>query len=151
MFDIAFLENEPTYNHEDGWSGLGGRIVLGTCSERFISPVELWGRRDYERQWIEGANRLLGGATESAFVEQAGRVWWTAWREGESVVVQQRLLIADESMSRAWSARADGMPYELVGKRETRSDFGGPLSQWLLSLADLQAFVGRRIRETSAG
>jgi hypothetical protein len=151
MFDIAFLENEPTYTDEDGWSGLWGRIVLGEFSERFISPVGWWGPGEYERQWIEGANRLLGGATESAFVEQAGRVWWTAWREGESVVVQQRLLITDASMSRAWSARADDLPYELVGKRETHSDGGRPLSQWLLTLADLQAFVGRRIRETGAG
>ena len=146
MFDIAFLENEPTHTDEDGWSGLWGRIVLGEFSERFISPVEWWRRGDYERQWIEGANRLLGGATNSAFVEQAGRVWWTAWREGELVVVQQRLLIADESMSRAWSALADDLPYELVGRRQTHSDDGQPLSQWLLSVADLQAFVERRIR-----
>jgi hypothetical protein len=150
MFNIAFLENEPTYTDEEGWSGLWGRIVLGEFSESFISPVGWWRRNDYERQWIEGANRLLGGAPESAFVEQAGRVWWTAWREGESVVVQQRLLI-HESMARAWSAVADDLPYDLVGKRQTHSDDGRPLSQWLLGVADFQAFVERRIRETDAG
>src|SRR5215813_867818 len=104
MFDIAFLENERTYIDEDGWSGLWGRIVLGEFSETFVSPVERWSRGDYQRQWIHGANRLLGGAAESAFVEQAGRVWWTAWREGDSIVLQQRLLIADDSMSQTWSA-----------------------------------------------
>lgn len=29
MFDIAFIESEPTYIDDDGWSGLWGRIVLG--------------------------------------------------------------------------------------------------------------------------
>ena len=73
-------------------------------------------------------------------------MWWTAWREGESVFVQQRIVIADESMSRARSALADALPYELVGRRRTHSEEGESVSQWLVSLADLREFIERRTR-----
>ena len=145
MFDIAFILNEPPYLDEDGRQGLWGRIVLGDFSERFVAPTRWWSRVEYERQWVDGANRLLAGARESAFVEQAGRTWWIAWRESESVFVQQRLLVADE-MAPARLAVVSELPYELVGDRETHSEDGSPISQWLVGVDDVRAFVERRAK-----
>src|SRR4051794_38491273 len=95
MFDIAFIPGEPPFEDEEG-RGLWGCTVLGGFSERFIAPIGWWSRQDYERQWIEGAERLLRGEASSAFAVEAGRVWWTAWREGRDVIIQQRYLITDE-------------------------------------------------------
>jgi len=143
MFDIAFIDDEPPYLDEEGWTGLGANIKLGDFSERFVAPIGLWQRVDYERQWIDGARRLIEGKRESAFVAEAGRLWWTAWRVGQQVLVQQRLLV-DDSMARAWAADLQDLPYNLVGQRDTVSNDGEPLSEWKVTLPDLRAFVSRQ-------
>jgi hypothetical protein len=149
VFDIAFLPGEPPYDSPNGWTGLWGETALGEFREGFCAPVGAWGRADYERQWVDGARRLIGGARESAFVVEAGRLWWTAWRDGEDVVVQQRLLV-DEAMAPAWTARAGELPYELVGPRETHAEDGQPFSEWRVRLADMEAFVARRAGAAAA-
>jgi hypothetical protein len=142
MFDIAFVDGEPPYEDEEG-TGLWGCTVLGDFSERFIAPTGWWSREDYERQWIEGAQRLLAGEPVSAFTVEAGRVWWTAWREGAEVIVHQRYLFADE-MAPARTAAASELPYELVGPRRGASEEGFSVSEWRVSIDDLRDFVARR-------
>jgi hypothetical protein len=143
VFDIWFNLDESAYVDEDGWPGLWGRIVLGEFAERFVAPIGSWSRSDYERQWIEGAKRLIDGAVESAFVEEAGRRWWTAWRVGVEVLIQQRLLV-HQSMKPAWTATPEEIPYDLVGQRQTHSANGEPISEWTVTVADLEDFVARR-------
>ena len=142
MFDIAFIPGEPPYVDEEG-PGLWGETVLGAFSERFIAPTDWWSREDYERQWIEGAERLLRGEPSSAFAVEAGRVWWTAWREGGEVIVQQRHLVTDE-MAPARTAEAAEMPYALVGERGRR------VSEWRVSLDDVRDFLARRRKADDA-
>jgi hypothetical protein len=136
MFDIAFIPGEPPFEDEE-WIGLWGCTVLGEFRERFIAPTGWRGRADYERQWIEGAERLLRGEPSTAFAIEAGRLWWTAWRESAGVVVQQRLLVTD-AMAPARTAEASSLPYELVGAR------GDNVSEWRVRFDDLRAFVARR-------
>jgi hypothetical protein len=144
MFDIAFIPDAPPYvDDEDGWHGRWGRTVLGDYQERFVAPVEGWRPADYERQWILAARRLIAGHASSAFSIEAGRLWWTAWRVGDDVVFQQRLLVAEE-MRPAWSASADAIPYELVGERRSLSDEGDQVSEWRVPLDDIREFLTRR-------
>jgi len=143
MFDLAFLPERPLHVDEEGWRGRWGLSVLGDFEETFIAPIEWWQPGDYERQWILGARRLLDGAGASAFAVEAGRLWWTAWRDGAEVVIQQRLLLAEE-MAPAWTARADAIPYELVGQRVTHTEEGDAVSEWRVALLDIQNFEARR-------
>lgn len=148
MFDIAFIPGEPPFegkdeDEEEEWTGLWGRTVMGDFSERFIAPIGFWQRDDYERQWIDGAERLLRGESPSAFVVEAGRIWWTAWREGADVFVHQRFLVLDE-MAPAWTAMPADLPYALIGPRHTHSDEGTTISQWRVSVDDMRDFVARR-------
>ena len=124
MFDIAFIRDEPPYEDEEGRTGPWGFTQPGAgLRKRFIAPNGEWTWEDYERQWIEGARRLLDGARESAFVLESGRLWWTARLEFDIVVVQQRLLIGDKTAP-AWSANAAHVPYDLVGERSSRTEEG---------------------------
>jgi hypothetical protein len=95
VFDIAFISGEAPYVGAGGWSGSWALIVLGEFKEHFVAPTGSWRPTDYETQWLDGAHRLIDGARESCFVAEAGRLWWTAWREGARILVQQRLLVAD--------------------------------------------------------
>jgi hypothetical protein len=144
VFDIAFIPGEPPYeDEEEGWSGLWGRTVLGDFTERFVAPTARWSREDYERQWIDAAERLLRGEPSSAFTVEAGWIWWTAWREDGEVIVQQRYLVTDE-MAPARTAEASRMPYELVGQRGGATEEGLSVSEWRVSLDDVRDFVARR-------
>ncbi len=106
MFDIEFIPDEPHFSSEDGWSGLWGRIRLADFIERFVAPLGKWNQSDYERQWIEGAQRLIDGAPTSAFVIEADRVWWTAWRDSSNIYIQQQLLVVMQlaPVRTAWAA-----------------------------------------------
>jgi hypothetical protein len=149
VFDIGFIPSEPPFDDEEG-RGLWGLTVLGGFSERFIAPIGWWSRQDYERQWIEGAERLLRGEASTAFTIEAGRLWWTAWGEGQDVIIQQRYLVTDE-MEPAWTAEASEMPYELTGIRYTHTDEGTGVSEWRVNLDDLRDFVARRGSDYIAG
>ena len=89
-------------------------------------PDGWWERADYERQWTEGAEWLLRGESPSAFVVEAGRVWWTAWRDGTVVFVHQRYLVTDE-MAPARTADAAPLPYKLIAPA-SRGPPRGPAS-----------------------
>jgi len=146
MFDIAFLLDEPLHHAEAGTPGAWGRTCLGLdFEEHFIAPLDRWTRADDERQWVEAGRRLMDGGERTAFVLEAGWLWWTAWRDAERVIVQQRLLVEDR-MASAWVAPPSSVPYDLVGARETHNEDGVPLSEWQMSMADVRAFVERRAR-----
>jgi hypothetical protein len=139
MFDIAFICDEPEVQ-EEGWFGLWGEIVLGAYRERFLAPLDVWSRRDYERQWIEAANRLMTGDGRTAFVTVARQFWWTMWREQEAVFVHEEMLTPE----RYARSHGDRVPYELIEDRRTVNEEGEPIAEWRVSIADIRDFVERR-------
>ena len=139
MFDIAFSTDEPELQDE-GWYGLWGRTTLGSHSERFLAPLGHWHRADYERQWIEAAQRLLETSDRTGFFTDAFRFWWTMWREGERVYVHEELL--GERLAGITDLSA--VPYHLIEDRVTHTEVGEQVSEWELALSDLRAFVERR-------
>lgn len=128
MFDLKFLPDRPVHVDEEGWRGRWGLVVLGDFKEMFVSPTRWWKPADYQRQWTLGARRLLTGEANTAFAIEAGRLWWVAWRVGNDVVFQQRLLVARE-MAPAWTAAADALPHDLVGERVTQNEDGDTISE----------------------
>jgi hypothetical protein len=139
MFNIEFIADEPEAQ-EDGGVGLWGRTTLGEYQERFIAPLGFWSRADYERQWLEAARRLLGPADRTGFFTSAYQFWWTMWREGERVWVHEELITAER-----YAGPYDGpMPYHLIGDRVTVPEGERPVSEWVIGLDDIQAYVERR-------
>jgi hypothetical protein len=144
VFDIFFEPGDPVpYSEKDDWLGLLGRSVFGSFTESFVAPLGWWSRPDYERQWLEGARRLVSGLKASAFVLEPGRLWWTAWLDGDRVIIQQRLLVAPE-MEEARAATPDAVPYEAVGRRNSTSVDGPAVSEWTVGVADVRDFLDRR-------
>ncbi len=140
MFDIAFVSDEAEQQPE-GWPGLWGRTQLGSWEERFLAPLDVWQRHDYERQWIEAAQRLLDPAARAAFFTVAFRRWWVMWREGEKVIVHEQLF-TPERLATITNWRA--VPYQLIEDRCSVSEDGTPISEWFLTVADIEGFLARR-------
>jgi hypothetical protein len=140
MFDITFVSDEAERQPE-GWECLPGRTTLGDCSEDFLAPLGPWRRSDYERQWIEAARRLLSPAARAGFFTVAFQFWWVLWREGEVVVAHEELLLPDRLAGLTdWQTA----PYQLIGERRAISKDGEPISEWRVSVADIEDFLLRR-------
>ena len=145
VFDIEFITDEPQHldEGEDAWVALRGRTTLGDYQEEFLASLGHWSRADYQRQWIEAAQRLLAGADRTGFFTSAFQFWWVMWHEREAVYVHEQLLVEETLM--APFDPAD--PYRQIGVRYTVSEDGNEVSEWRLEFADIEAFVARRVSE----
>jgi hypothetical protein len=143
MFDIEFIEDDPEMQ-EEGWYGLWGRTTMGKFSERFLASLSLWSRADYERQWLEAARRLLAGEERTAFFTNAFQFWWIMWREGSEIVVRQQFLIPELLEELGPAPDLKRTPYELIGPRETDGEPDEQISEWRISVANMQAFLDSR-------
>lgn len=114
-----------------------GEITLNDFVENFETSLTFWGADRYEKQWRQGIDRLLEGASKSCLItsmldpqcEHFG-VWWKLYREGEQVVVQNQLLLADV-LGRTF---APDEPYQFIPDRQSFSaDGDAPVSEWVVA------------------
>ena len=144
MFDLHFSEGPAV--SDEGWWHAVGTVVLGEDRDGFAISLEWWGRAAYEQQWLAAARRLVIGPDRVMFLvsyngpEAAYHFAWPAWRDGNQVRVQNWLVLTDQLPTRFDPDEAD----RFVRARETVSEDGAPISEWDVTVADLQAFVDRR-------
>ena len=140
MFDIRF-----ELGHEVDLGNRVGSIAIDSHIERFRSPVAYWSLRDYERQWIEAAHRLLAdydtvfltSVADPAQVEVIRG--WPMWREDEIIYVHERLFVLNQLEAKFDPAE----PYSHVGARQQISA-DGRISEWRLRVQDISRFLERR-------
>lgn len=143
MFDIELL-GRPEGQGEALFSW--GRLTLGHLREEFQAPLFDWAPGDYAAHWLESAQRLLKGAPVAVFLTHMVRpdapyhLGWPAWREGERVLVQERLFLR-EQLNGSFDPE---YPEVHAGLRQEISVEGERISQWEIGLRDLAAFLERR-------
>ena len=65
-------------------------------------PLYDWAPGDYVAQWLDAAERLVAGAPAVVFLTHmvhptaAYHMGWPAWRDGDRVLVQERLFLAEQ-------------------------------------------------------
>jgi hypothetical protein len=147
MFDLELL-GRPEGEGERLF--IWGRIALGDFRDEFQVPLYDWAPGDYVAQWLEAAERLIAGApvvvflTHMAHPTAAYHLGWPAWRDGDLVLVQERLFVADQ-LGGPFDAER---PEVHLGPRQEVSDEGLRISQWTVSVKDVAAFVDRRRRSS---
>ena len=145
MFSIEF-SSAPAYPYDgDGGLHRDGVIVMGDFTERFAVPLDFWAELDYERQWQEGAQRLVGGAPSSLLLTRVEdpterdtiyRYWALYRRTGEAVTVREHLWVSkDHGRFDPLSPYASIEPYPF-GPAER-------VSEWDLTLDDFRTFLAR--------
>ena len=117
---------------------------MGDYHELFLASLSLWSRADYERQWREAATRLVSGEERSAFFTTAFRFWWAMWRDGAGIRVHEELLTADRLAPLGSSRDTRRAPHELIRSYQALTEDGQSISEWQISLADIEAFLARR-------
>ena len=141
MFDITFIGSPRI---EFGELAARGRITLGEFSEEFVAPLVFWMVDDYRRQWHEAAERILNGCERSCFVAVMrespldGAIFlWPAYRDGEVVYIQHKLVLPELVKSRFDTSN----PYAQVDEWRTTSEEGEPISEWRVSVGDMARFL----------
>jgi hypothetical protein len=123
-----------------------GRITLGRFTDEFQAPLYDWAPGDYTAHWLEAAGRLAKDAPVAVFlthmVHPAAEyhLGWIAWREGERILVQERLFLR-EQLSGDFDP---DNPEVHAGPRQEISAEGERISQWEVGLRDVVAFLERR-------
>ena len=132
-FSIGFLP-EPSFT-EDGDHYRYARIVLGEFEEEFRAELAEWVEEDYERQWREGAQRIVDGLTPSCLVTGLHNPQWYALYlvDGE-VAVQEHILLGEEFTSPVYE---HVFPYEAPAEE----DGDRRSSEWRVSVGSLRQFL----------
>jgi hypothetical protein len=128
--------------HDEG-SFYRGIITLGSFSEDFLASASLWTAATYERQWQSAVRDILGPAACSAFItsfvhpDASINVLWPAWRVGDAVRVQNRLVLREHLSG----VLDPGKLPALVGERPVATHPGHAISEWVVSAGDLASFA----------
>lgn len=144
-FDIRFLSGDESNTGVDD-THLFGRITLGEDFDDFVSCIGFWCPEDYHRHWTDAVQRVVHKGCDSCLITSIsdptdGGVarWWLLYPRGETVHVQEALLLFD----RCQPFSVDD-PYACIPPRKTETDEGLPVSEWSLPLSDFAVFlIGR--------
>jgi hypothetical protein len=123
-----------------------GCIRLGDFREEFLAALSVWTPADYTRHWKDTALALATTSPRGAFLtsfaapEASYHVIWPAWREGDRVFIQNRLLFAHQISG----PLLPGNLPDLVGDPQRVDDDGNRVSEWAVSLEALAMFAKDR-------
>ena len=114
-------------------------------------PLFDWAPGDYIAQWLDAAERLVAGEPAVVFVTHMVHptadyhMGWPAWRDGDRVLVQERLFLA-EQLGGPFDVRASRADTSAPGR--TCRTRGCAFPSGTVTLSDVAAFVDRRRRSS---
>ena len=131
-------------NHVAAGAAIDDTISRGIDIVRKLDAIVRNRHADYRRHWHEAAQRLLTETKFSCFVTAMyaspadGVIFmWPAYRRGEDIFVQHRLLLPEHIVGDFDSLN----PYAQVSAHETESADGAVLFEWQVQLHDVARFV----------
>jgi hypothetical protein len=145
MFSIDFAPDAAYPFDGTGALHRDAVITMDDFSERFAVPLDYWAETDYQRQWQEGARRLVDGAPASLLLTRVEDPtepqpiyrWWSLYRrDGDAVTVQEQLWVSEDL-----GYFDPASPYAAVHPYPS-----GPaqmVSEWDLILGDFREFLAR--------
>jgi hypothetical protein len=145
-FSITFRNEAVSYPYDDRTTpAASGVMVLGDTEEHFLASLYQWGQEDYEKQWRHAMEVLLDETDKAALITTYGSPdvathleWWPMYLVGSRVFFQNHLLFYHQlrepfSVDKALSFLRD---------RETIDAEGKTISEWSVSLSEVEAFAG---------
>jgi hypothetical protein len=145
MFWIGFTD-ESLARMEPGGEGRVGLLVLGNFTERFVVHFWTWSEQQYVHHWKDALIRGLDGKPSALITDmrtpsQSNHlVWWPLWRIGDEVLFHNQLLFFEQHKVQGSHIDVERL-YDLVGERVSRNSEGVPLSEWIISVSEVEAFL----------
>ncbi len=123
-----------------------GTIKMNDYYERFAMAIADWKLKDYEAQWCEGLNRIKHYDTSCLVysvysIQEGGSVYvWALYRLGNEVIIHDQLLIDQIleacSIDKKIKDFTKSNCYDYLPPLERVSDYGQPISEWIVSIDD---------------
>jgi hypothetical protein len=142
-FSISFVDDAV----EDGIVGRYGVLQLGDYSERFLASLEFWSAEQYEQHWRDALKRICANDANSevsALITSLrdpdttiGVFWWPMYRIAGRIYVQNALRLFNQ-LPEPFDLTN---PYAAVPARTVSRDDGDTISEWIVNLEDVCAFL----------
>lgn len=124
-----------------------GTIVIGDFEETFSAALDVLSKRDYLGHWLEAAQRLEKGRSDSAiitsFADRGGEIigmWWPLYALESGLIAVHNGLIFRDIVGPRFSVLCC---YDYVGPHETTNEDGERISEWNTTFDDLAEFAAR--------
>jgi CdiI N-terminal domain len=151
-FSIKFIDEPLEYLSDDvSVPSAIGQITIGDFKEEFAACLYTWSKSGYESQWRRALDHLLAGNGKAALMteyinpeESTHLRWWPMYRVDETVYFQEHILFFENAPDDFVKLRE---PFSLdrqftyVRDRRTTNENGEQLSEWNVSLADVETFA----------
>jgi hypothetical protein len=144
-FSISFQEEPLSYPYEDRTTpAASGVLVLGEANEHFTASLYQWSKEDYQRQWRQAVEVLLGGKDMAALITEylgpeiaTHLEWWPMYLVGEKVFLQNHLLFCDQ-LPGSFSVKN---AFSFLRDRHTTNEQGETISEWSVCLSEVEVFA----------
>lgn len=145
-FSITFLSDRPAWLEKQ--ESLA-EVIIGTFREQITVPLEFWTKNDYREHWSHSLHELTNSVSPVSNVALVTEMhnprtanfikYWALYRKpGDSVVhVQEHILFLDK-LTEPFSV--DNLS-QYVEQRESITAEGDNISEWTLSIEDIQAWA----------
>ena len=141
-FSIRML-NEPeetVYDELCHWC----RIDINGFSERFQAPLSVWNMEQYKKQWQEAIKCIVEGDSKNYLIAGLRDPWssnfislFALYRDGSEVFIQSQIILCEGNEERI----AQMNILDLVEERETHTEDGEEISEWKVSIEELQRCI----------
>jgi hypothetical protein len=141
MFEIRVVADRA---HDPSVKIGRGRIQIGSFEEMFEMSFEHWSPTHYERQWRDGADRLIKNELTSCLLASVTRpaganffFWWPMYRVEDNIYIQNQVLFSDQ-LDEPFDLSD---PYRFIRARETVTEAGGPISEWQTTIDHISSWL----------
>jgi hypothetical protein len=146
MFNI-YLTDEHVTECDPGVEAAYGRIYISDYFETFTSSLMDWNHERYALHWQSALRRILAGADKSVLITSyiepvvGGYIMcWPLYRLGDAVVLQNKMLFFDQLVAPFDPER----PWNSVPERQTVNPEGLPISEWVIDIESIEAFLAAK-------
>lgn len=146
IFSIEFTGEEMMMNNE---KVANGKITIGNFSEEFNASLEYWSKESYVAQWHSAISRLLENNSPVGIVTNMYDpkwanfiIWWVFYPVYEKVYIQNKILFIDQLKKEFDESNLSSH----IENRETITEEGEKISEWITTKMDLDAFVKKSIK-----
>lgn len=149
-FSIEFLE-EPVLDLRPDEKAAYGMLTIGAFQERFVVPLGFWEVAHYRKHWRDSLTRITESRLTSCLItamydpSKANFIhWWPLYPDADLVRIQNQLLFLRD-LREPFDVRN---PFRFIPPRETVSDEGEPISEWVVTLEEIMWFLQVSSRTT---
>jgi CdiI N-terminal domain len=147
VFSIGFTDEPLEYPYDDTRiPAAPGLLVLGKTMEGILANLSVWDKTAYEFHWRRELKSLFEGSTKVALIASFddpkashNMEIWPFYRDGDWIRIQNHLLFYDSLPPEFAVSDLN----HFLKDRVVVNDDGNPLSEWSVSLRDIELFLHR--------